>query len=106
VSRFAHQAQDLLDAATAAAHGEACTEMTILIGADGGIRMCAESDWPLDSLAREHGARAAYRITGRDGVVRVEGRANGTDGLQRCVLQSESTARMARMLLGSRPIFI
>jgi hypothetical protein len=103
VTRFAEQAQDLLDAATAAAaRGERCTEMTILIGADGNIRMCAESDWPLDSLAREHGAREAYRITGRDGAVRVEGRAHGKDGLQSCVLQSESTARMARLLLSGR----
>lgn len=100
MSRFAQQAQDLLDAATAAAsRGERCTEMTILIGTDGGIRMCADSDWPLDSLAREHGARAAYRITGRDGAVRVEGRADGKDGLQRCLLQSDSTARVARLLL-------
>ena len=65
MSLLAQQAQDLLEAATAAAaQGERCTEMTILIGPDGSIRMCAESDWPLESLAREHGARAAYRVTG------------------------------------------
>jgi hypothetical protein len=98
VSRLAEQAQDLLDAATAAAaRGECCTDMAILIGTDGSIRMCADSDWPLDSLAREHGARAAYRVTGRDGAVRVEGQ----EGLRRCVLQSASTARVARLLLGS-----
>jgi hypothetical protein len=37
--------------------------MTILIAHDGGIRMFADSDWRLDSLAAHHGARAAYRIT-------------------------------------------
>ena len=96
MSRLAEQAQHLLDAAaSAAAKGESCTEMTILVGSDGSIRMCADSDWPLDSLAREHGARAAYRVTGRDGAVRVEGR----EGLQRCLLQSDSTARVARLLL-------
>src|SRR5271165_1198425 len=75
VSRLTQQAQDLLDAALAATkHGEACTEMTILIGPDGAIRMCADSDWPLDSLAREHGARAAFRIVGQNGRVSVLGR--------------------------------
>jgi hypothetical protein len=96
VSRLAEQAQDLLDAATAAAaRGECCTDMAILIGNDGSIRMCAESDWPLDSLAREHGARAAYRVTGRDGAVRVEGR----EGMRRCLLESRSPNAIARLLL-------
>ena len=85
MSRFAEQAQQLLDAASAAsARGEACPEMTILIGSGGGIEMIANSDWPLDSLMLERGARAVYRVTDGRGVVRVEGR----DGSRRCVLEA------------------
>jgi hypothetical protein len=99
VSGFAEQAQRILEtAADAAAHGEPCAEMTILIGAEGGIRLCADSDWPLDSLAMHHGARAAYRVTGRGGSVRVEGR----EGNRTCVLESSAPARVARLLLGGR----
>lgn len=75
--------------------------MTILIGEDGAIRMCTDSDWPLDSLALHHGARAAYRVTGGKGKVRVEGR----EGSQRCVLESVPQAEVARRLLGT-PTFL
>ena len=85
-------------AEAAAARGEACAETTILIGPDGGIQMFAESDWPLDSLACHHGARAAYRVSGRRGAVRVEAR----EGPRTCVLESASPAETARRLLGSR----
>ena len=97
MSRFAEQAQRILDAATSAAsHGETCSEMTILIGTDGGIQMIANSDWPLDSLALERGAKSAYRVSERGGRVRVEAR----EGSSRCVLESNTTARTARLLLG------
>jgi len=85
-------------AATAAAHGEPCCQMTVLIGGDGGIHLCADSDWPLDSLAREHGARTAYRITSREGSVRVEGR----EGSRRCVLEERTPAQTVRLLLAGR----
>jgi hypothetical protein len=98
VSRFAQDAQSLLEAAgAAAANGESRSEMTILIGRDGGIHMVADSDWPLESLAREHGARSAYRVSGSGGAVRVEGREGG----ERCLLESDSPARTARLLLGA-----
>jgi hypothetical protein len=93
VSRFAQQAQQLLDTAES---GESCSEMTILISGEGGIRLFADSDWPLDSLAREHGARTAYRVSHRDGSVRVEGR----EGSRKCVLESTNAARAAHLLLG------
>ncbi len=65
--------------------------MTVLIGNDGGVRLCVNSDWPLDSLAREQGARAAYRVQFRGGGVRVEGR----EGLRTCVLESPRPFRFA-----------
>ena len=96
MSRFAEQAQSILDAAaSAAAHGNGCSAMTILIGADGAIRMCADSDWPLDSLVEHHGARAGYRVSGHNGAVRVEGR----EGPRTCLLETRTTAHVARMLL-------
>ncbi len=96
---FTEQARQILGAAeSAAARGEVCSETTILIGQEGGIRILTESDWPLDSLVLHHGARTAYRVTERDGSVRVEGR----QGPRSCVLESVSPARTARRLLGSR----
>jgi hypothetical protein len=87
VSRFTEYAEQILAAAeTAAARGKTCSEMTILIGEDGGIHMLADSDWPLDSLAFYHGARAAYRVSQRSGEVRVEGREAG----RRCVLSGRT----------------
>ena len=85
MSRFAEHAHQILDAAeAAAARGEACSEMTILIGQDGGIHMIANSDWPLDSLALHHGARAVYRVAERNGKLTVEAR----EGRRRCLLES------------------
>jgi hypothetical protein len=78
---FAQRAQELLEAAVA---GPVASEMTVLIGQDGGIQLSVDSDWPLESLARESGARAAYRVSSRDGGVRVEGR----EGWRTCVLES------------------
>ncbi|MEO5925170.1 MAG: hypothetical protein ABIR70_15220 [Bryobacteraceae bacterium] len=78
---FAQRAQDLLEAAV---NGPTVSEMTVLISHDGAIHLCADSDWPLDSLARERGARSAYRVSSNKGGVRVEGR----EGLRTCVLES------------------
>jgi hypothetical protein len=94
---FAEHVQQLLDAAqSATSSGETCSEMTILIGQDNGIHMIAASDWPLDSLALDRGAKAAYRVTGQDGRIRVEGR----EGSRHCVMETNHPARTARLLLG------
>ncbi len=76
VSLFAEHMEQLLDAAqSAAARGEACSAMTILISQDNGIHMIADSDWPLESLALDRGAKSVYRVSGKgDGLVCVEGR--------------------------------
>jgi len=87
VQRFAEQAQSLLDAAlTALERGESCTEMTVmtvLILWDGAIQMCADSDWSLESLMLDRGARTGYRVSARRGSVRVEGR----EGPRKCLLE-------------------
>ena len=84
MSHFIEHAEQIFAAAkTATLRGEACTEMTILIGKDGGIQLLADSDWPLDPLAVHHGARAAYRVCQRNGEIRVEGR----EGDRSCLLR-------------------
>jgi len=90
VSRFTEYAEQILSAAeSAATHGEASPEMTILIGQEGGIHMLADCDWPLESLAVHHGARAAYRVSQRCGEVRVEGCESG----RTCVLTTQPVGR-------------
>ena len=91
MNRFAEQAESILQAAESA--GE-CSEMTILMGPSG-IRMIADSDWPLDSLLWHHGAKTAYRVSQNRGSVRVEGR----EGSRRCLLESVDHASTARALL-------
>ena len=96
MSLFAAHMEQLLEGARTAAGGETGS-MTVLIGPDNGIRMIADSDWPLDSLALERGAKSAFRvIRERNGRVRVEGR----EGSRRCVMESLSPAGTARLLLG------
>jgi hypothetical protein len=93
VTRFAEQAQNILEAAESAG---SCSNMTILIGQQGAIHMIADSDWPLDSLTAHHGSKQAYRVTENSGSVRVEAR----EGLRTCVMQSATPMRVARFLLG------
>lgn len=94
---LAERAREILEAAeNASRQGQVCSEMTILIGPEGHIRMVVDSDWPLDSLARHHGAQSAYRVSEQTGSIRVEGR----DGTRHCVLESVAHSRIARLLLG------
>src|SRR5260370_11645411 len=71
--------------------------MTILINHEGGIRMVADSDWPLDSLQAHHGAKMAYRVSQSASVVRVEGRA----GSRTCLYEASKPERAALLLLNS-----
>src|SRR5579871_694177 len=100
VSRFVDNAVQILDAAENSLRaGNTPSEMTILISAEGGIRMVADSDWPLDSLQAHHGARMAYRVSQRASAVRVEGRA----GSRTCLFETEKPERAARLLLNPSP---
>lgn len=94
MSRFTQNAAEILNAAESAGSP---SDWTILVGADG-IRMIADSDWPLDSLLWHHGAQSAYRVTERRGSIRVEGR----EGSRTCVLESAGMRATARMLLAPR----
>jgi hypothetical protein len=81
MAEWEQRARQLLEIAL---HDAAGTEWSVLIGPQGAIHLIADSGWPLDSLAREHGAQAAYRITRRNGRVRVEAR----QGARNCVLEA------------------
>jgi hypothetical protein len=102
VSRFVDNAVSILDAAESAARtGHTPSDMTILITPEGGIRMVADSDWPLDSLQAHHGAKMAYRVSERGSIVRVEGRADS----RTCLFETQKPARVARLLLHHIPTY-
>ena len=92
----------ILDAAESAVQaGHTPTDMTILITAEGGIHMVADSDWPLDSLQSHHGAKMAYRVSQSASVVRVEGRADS----RTCLFETAKPERAARLLLNRSPSY-
>ena len=94
MSRFAEQAEEIFRAAE---YAGSASDLTILLG-DSGIRLIADSDWPLDSLLWHHGAKTAYRVSEHRGKIRVEGR----EGETRCVIESTRSAQIAQTLLCSR----
>ncbi|MEP6960470.1 MAG: hypothetical protein ABI995_00215 [Acidobacteriota bacterium] len=78
---FAQRAQEILETALS---GPSCSQITVLIDETGAVQLCADSDWPLDSLVRERGALSAYRVTSTAASIRVE----GLQGLLRCKLEA------------------
>jgi len=91
----------LAAAENAVQSGNTPSDMTILITAEGGIRMLADSDWPLDSLQLEHGAAMAYRVSQSANHVRVEGRA----GSRTCLFEADKPERAARLLRQRIPAY-
>lgn len=95
---FVANAEEIFDAAQAnLASGGSVSDLSILIGYDGAIRMVAGSDWPLDSLSREHGARMAYRVSQESNRLRVEGWA----GSRTCLFEAAKPDGAARLLLNN-----
>ena len=94
-------AVQIFDAAEHAVQsGHTPSDLTILITPDG-IRMLADSDWPLDSLQAHHGANMVYRVTQSAAIVRVEGRADS----RTCLFETAKPQRAARLLLNSSPSY-
>jgi hypothetical protein len=92
VSQFFENARSIFEAAESASRaGQVPSDLTILIGAEGGIQMVADSDWPLERLLAHRGAQMAYRVGERGGKVRLEGRS----GSQTCRLETAHRAREA-----------
>jgi hypothetical protein len=99
VSRFVDNAVQILSAAESAVEsGQTPSDMTILITPEG-IRMIADSDWPLESLQLHHGAEMAYRVTQGAAIVRVEGRT----GSRTCLFETAKPEPAARALLHAAP---
>jgi hypothetical protein len=88
-------AAGIFDVAQSAADSGAGSGITILVGVEGGIRMLADSDWPLASLAAHHGASAVYRVQNTQGTVTIDGRSGG----HTCHLAGDQPAAVARRLL-------
>lgn len=99
MDRFLDNAARILEGGQSAVQA-GCSESdwTVLIAREGGIRMVANSDWPLESLARESGAEMAYRVSVNGSRINVDGLSRG----RRCALQSEPPAAAFRRLLPDR----
>lgn len=96
VSRFLDDARAIFEAAESASQsGQCISDFTMLIGQDGGIQILAASDWPLERLLAERGARAAYRVGETNGRIHLEARAAGRS----CRLESEPPQVLAGRLL-------
>jgi hypothetical protein len=97
LNTFLVNAEEILEtAAGRAANAADAPDFTFLIGPEGTVRMIAGSDWPLESLRREHGAAAVYRVGRGGGEVWVEGHSMWNS----CRLTRPSPAALARRLLG------
>jgi hypothetical protein len=96
---FSDNAASIFEAAESVLKaGQQPTDMTIVIGQEGGIQLIAESDWPLDSLLVHHGAQMAYRVSQQDKSLRLEGRA----GSRTCLFETAKLDGAARTLLTGR----
>ncbi len=101
VSRFLDNAASIFETAESTVEaGMTPSEMTILVGVEGGIRLVAgTSDWPLDTLQTARGAEMVYRVSRAGDRVRVEGRA----GSQSCILETEARQRAVSSILRDQP---
>ena len=88
---FLDDARNIFEAALAVGQP---SHLTVLVGPEG-IRMLADSDWPLDRLIAERGADSGYRVSGRNGRICLEGRS----GMRSCRLEAETGRSAARALL-------
>ncbi len=103
VNAFWENAERILDAAVAVARaGQATETMTVLIGSEGGIQIIAGSDWPLDRLAKERGALAAYQVEHRGNTIAVR----GCQGESSCRLETPRPSSAARRLLWDQPRYL
>lgn len=82
-------------------NGEDISEVSILIGDDGSLRLVMQTGWSLDSLQAEHGAPMAYRVRRQDHKVRMEGRA----GVRTCLFEAAKPDGAARLLLANDRLY-
>jgi len=101
VSRFLDNAASIFETAESTIEaGLVPSEMTILVGLEGGVRLISDgSDWPLDTLRASCGAEMAYRVSRAGDRVRVEGRA----GSQSCIIETEARQQTIPAMLRDQP---
>ena len=100
MSRFLENAREILEVAEGVlSAGETPSNVSILMTAGRGIRVIAESDWPLESLQREHGADMAFRVSGTQDKVSVDGRT----GFRTCQFETLAPAQIAKFMLNAAP---
>ena len=100
--KFLENAENILETASAVDKaGQAVSDVTILYGPEGGIHLIADSDWPLDRLAEERGAKMSFRVSRQKATVRVDGIA----GTRSCRLEAEKTSSFARRLLSAPVLY-
>ncbi len=100
--QFVRDALSVLETAESALEsGEALSDLTILIGAGGGIHVLMDNHLPLDSLEALHGSRRAYRVRQHGRKVSVEGRA----GNRTCSFGAAKPDGAARLLLANLPAY-
>jgi hypothetical protein len=73
------------------------TDVAIVIGPAGTIRITEASGWDLAALQADSGARTVYRVSRNPAGVRVEGRS----GTRSCVFTAEPSVLRARRLLNA-----
>lgn len=101
MSGFLEKAIELLEAAECSlAAGSRFTDWTILVAPTGAVRMLAGSDWPLASLQADRGAGMAFRISRRQGRIRLEGRA----GSRTCLFETTRPDGAARPSPADSPL--
>jgi hypothetical protein len=100
VSAFLRQAEEIFAAARTASP-EDC-DMAILVDRDGGIRMIAGADWPLEPMRQHYGARAVYRVNRTRGQVKLEARRAN----ESCTLTADQPARTTRNGLADFPQYL
>ncbi len=82
---FLETAARILDGAKSAVQiGHYEPVWTVLTGGLCGIRMIADTDWPLESLRRENSADCAFRVT----VTRTNVAVDGVSRTSRCRLEA------------------
>ena len=103
MSYFEETAARIFEAAEDASRaGSTPSDFAILIAPGGGISLVADSGWSLGSLQLDRGATIAYRVSRREGIIRVEGRA----GFRTCLFETTKPDGVARFLLSQPPQYL
>ena len=102
MDEFLRNGQSVLETARAAtSRDEPGEALAIVIGRDGSLRAVTGSEWTLEALAAEHGARAVFRVSRTRAKLRVEGRS----GTRSLLLEEEMPAAAAgRPRLAQHPL--